>query len=294
MKSKSIKTLIAIPLLLLFALLIGVAGGQHSAKIWNTSIFLLLIVLAFIIQWGGFIYAYKNQTEKYFDITGSVTFITVVILAVILTPKVDFRGHLLMTMVLIWAIRLGTFLFLRIKKAGEDARFRDIKPSFWRFLNVWNIQGLWISLTLATTLAAITSNNKVPFEWVGIVGSIIWLIGIIIEAIADQQKTNFRNKPENKNRFINNGLWSWSRHPNYFGEIMIWIGIAIISLPVLQGWQWLMLISPIFVFLLITKVSGVPQLESRADEKWGTEEDYQQYKNNTSVLIPLPPKNKEQ
>ena len=290
MKSKTIKTILAIPIVLLIASLVGLAGGQNSSQLLDVPLLLFLIALAFLIQWIGFIYAYKNQTEKYFDITGSATFITVTILAVILTPKVDFRGFLLMTMVLIWAIRLGSFLFLRIKKAGEDARFREIKPSFWRFLNVWNIQGLWVILTLAATLATITSNNKVSFGWIGILGAIVWLIGITIEAIADQQKTNFRNKPQNKDKFINIGLWSWSRHPNYFGEITLWIGIAIIALPVLQGWQWFMLISPVFVALLITKVSGIPQLESRADEKWGGQEDYEKYKMNTSVIIPMPPK----
>ena len=290
MKKDNKNALIALPIVIVIAILIGLAGSQGGSNIGGMPLFLLLIGLAFLIQWISFIFAYTKQTEMYFDLTGSLTYIFIVILAVVLSPKVDFRGYLIMSMVIVWAARLGSFLYKRIKKAGEDSRFTDIKPSFVRFLNVWNIQGLWVSLTLAAALTVITTMNKIEFSVVGWVGLIVWLIGITIEAISDQQKTNFRNKPENKGKFIYQGLWSWSRHPNYFGEILLWIGIAIIAIPVLQGWQWLMLISPLFVFLLITRVSGVPQLESRADEKWGGQDDYETYKKNTSVLIPMPPK----
>jgi steroid 5-alpha reductase family enzyme len=108
--------------------------------------------------------------------------------------------------------------------------------------------------------------------------------------IADRQKSAFNAKPENKGRFISTGLWSWSRHPNYFGEIVLWIGVAIIALPILRGWQWVTLISPVFIILLLTRISGIPLLERRADQKWGNEAEYQSYKARTSVLVPLPPK----
>jgi len=104
--------------------------------------------------------------------------------------------------------------------------------------------------------------------------------------VADRQKGQFSADPANKGRFISTGLWAKSRHPNYFGEILLWIGVAIIALPVLQGWQWVALISPVFVALLITRVSGVPHLEKKADTKWGGQADYEAYKKNTPVLIP--------
>ena len=136
---------------------------------------------------------------------------------------------------------------------------------------------------------AITTMVRAPLGPVGWIGFGIWLFGFGFEVIADRQKSAFNADPENEGRFIDSGLWSWSRHPNYFGEIVLWVGIAVIAAPVLRGWGWLTLISPIFVFLLLMYISGVPQLETRADEKWGGEPDYEAYKARTSVLVPLPP-----
>jgi steroid 5-alpha reductase family enzyme len=103
---------------------------------------------------------------------------------------------------------------------------------------------------------------------------------------ADAQKSRFSANPANKGRFIDTGLWRRSRHPNYFGEIVLWIGIAIAALPVLRGWQWVTIISPAFVTLLLTRVSGIPLLERRADEKWGGQADYEAYKKKTPVPFP--------
>jgi steroid 5-alpha reductase family enzyme len=251
------------------------------------------VALAFLIQWLAFIPAFSLQTEKFFDLTGSLTYITVVAAAVILTPIVDGRALLLGGMVAVWAVRLGSFLFTRIRAAGEDRRFREIKPSFARFLLTWTLQGLWVSLTLAAALAALTSTYRVKLGFFALIGFLVWLFGFGIEVIADRQKRRFKAMPENEGKFINMGLWAWSRHPNYFGEIVLWIGVAIVALPVLQGWQYLTLISPIFVILLLTRVSGIPMLETRADEKWGGQAEYEAYKANTPVLIPRPPANRQ-
>jgi len=192
-------------------------------------------------------------------------------------------------MVVIWAVRLGSYLFLRIRKAGADKRFDDIKPSFPRFLNTWTLQALWVTLTLAAALAAITSTQRVALGTVTAIGLVVWVVGIGLEAAADAQKSRFRADPANKGRFIHSGLWSWSRHPNYFGEILLWVGVAVVALPVLRGWQWVTLISPVFVALLLLRVSGVPMLEKAADEKWGGQADYEAYKARTPVLVPRPP-----
>jgi len=202
---------------------------------------------------------------------------------------VDARSWLLLGIISIWTIRLGVFLLRRVLAAGEDRRFRDIKPSFARFLLTWTIQGLWVSLTIAAALAAITTMSRRDLGLIGLLGFLVWLIGFGIEVLADQQKSKFRADQQNAGKFINTGLWSWSRHPNYFGEIVLWIGVAIIAIPVLSGWQWLTLISPLFVVILLTRVSGVPMLEQQADEKWAGQADYEDYKARTSLLILRPP-----
>jgi steroid 5-alpha reductase family enzyme len=150
------------------------------------------------------------------------------------------------------------------------------------------LQGLWVSFTLAAAMAAITTDTREDLGLLALLGTLIWLFGFSFEVLADTQKSAFREDPENKGKFIDTGLWSWSRHPNYFGEIMLWVGVAVIALPVMRGWQWVTLISPVFVTLLLTRVSGIPILEKRADEKWGGQEDYEVYKERTPVLIPRP------
>ncbi|NDJ54668.1 MAG: DUF1295 domain-containing protein [Chloroflexi bacterium] len=289
MNSEDRRAIIALPVVLLVGAGLAFAGSQGSASVANIPLFALCIGLAFLVQWLVFIPSYIFQTETYFDLTGSITYLTVMAAAVFLTPQRDARAILLLVLVAIWALRLGSFLFMRIQRAGKDGRFDELKPSFPRFLLTWTLQGLWVSFSTAAALAAITSELKPELGLFAIIGGIVWLLGFGIEVVADTQKTRFRADPENSGKFIQSGLWSWSRHPNYFGEIVLWIGIAIIAFPALRGWQLLTLISPIFVTILLTRISGVPLLEARADEKWGGQPDYENYKAKTSVLIPMPP-----
>jgi steroid 5-alpha reductase family enzyme len=280
--------LLAFPIVILIGLGIALAGSQGGASVFGIPIFALSVGLAFAIQWLAFIPAYLLQNESFFDLTGSITYVAVTAIAVLLSPVVDGRSILLLALVVIWAARLGTFLFRRIRKAGKDARFDEIKPSFIRFLTTWTLQGLWVTFTLAAALAAITTTTRKELGLVAVIGFLVWVFGFAIEVTADTQKSRFRADPKNKGKFIDTGLWAWSRHPNYFGEIVLWVGVAIIALPVLRGWQWITLISPVFVAVLITRISGVPMLEKRADEKWGGQEDYEAYKDHTPVLIPRP------
>jgi steroid 5-alpha reductase family enzyme len=289
MKKEDLQSIIALPIIVAIGVGIAFAGSQGGYAVSGIPLFALCVALAFVIQWVAFIPAFLKKTEAFFDLTGSATYLTVVFTAVALSPTVDARALLLLGMISVWAIRLGTFLFKRIRSAGEDRRFREIKRSFARFLMSWTLQGLWVTLSVAAALAAITSVTKVGLGIFALVGFLVWLLGFALEVIADWQKSKFKAAPENAGKFINVGLWSWSRHPNYFGEIVLWIGVAIIALPVLSGWQWLTLISPLFIFILLTRISGIPMLEARADEKWGGQVDYEAYKARTSVLIPKPP-----
>ncbi|MEI6290895.1 MAG: DUF1295 domain-containing protein, partial [Chloroflexota bacterium] len=247
MTSPKIKAIVVLLILIIIGVLFAMAGSQGGSQYAGLPLFALLVGFAFLIQWLVFIPSYLRQTEKFFDLTGSLTYISMATSALLLTPGADARSYLLWALVLIWAIRLGTFLFGRIKKAGRDDRFDEIKPDFLRFLTVWTIQALWVIFTIAAALIAITAAGKQELDLFAILGLVIWLIGFSIEVTADSQKSRFSADPANKGRFIRTGLWSRSRHPNYFGEILLWVGITVIALPVFQGWQWAALISPVFV-----------------------------------------------
>jgi len=283
------KALVAIPLAILVGVAVALAGSQRGASVLGIPLFALAVGLAFLIQWVAFIVAYLLQTESFYDLTGSLTYISVTMMAVLLSPVIDRRSVVLLALVLVWATRLGTFLFGRIMKSGKDERFDEIKVSFLRFLLTWTVQGLWVSFTAAAAWVAITTTTRRPLGWPALVGFLVWAFGFGFEVLADTQKSAFKANPENEGRFIDTGLWSWSRHPNYFGEIVLWIGVAIIALPVLRGWQFVALISPLYVTAQLTLVSGIPILERKADERWGGQEDYEAYKERTPVLIPRPP-----
>jgi steroid 5-alpha reductase family enzyme len=286
MNQKSRKALISIPIAVAAGAVIALAGSQGGSAIGGLPVFALAVAAAFVIQWLVFVPSYKAQTEKFYDLTGALTYIAITVFLVLASPGVDARGLLLAGMVVLWAVRLGSYLFRRVMKHGKDDRFDELKPDFARFLNTWTLQGLWVVLTAALAWVAITSDKKVGLDGFFWVGLPVWALGITVETVADVQKTRFKADPANKGRFINTGLWSRSRHPNYFGEITLWVGVAIIALPVLQGWQWVALVSPVFVALLLIRGSGVPPLEEKADRKWGGQPDYEAYKKDTPVLVP--------
>jgi len=284
------KSLIGIVVSLIIAALILLAGSQGSLSLQGLPLFAVCGAIGFILHWAIFIPSYAFQTEHYFDLTGSLSYIATVIVAVVLNPSLDIRDLIICAMILVWAVRLGSFLFWRIKKDGQDKRFIVMKTKFTWFLLTWTLGGLWVLVTMAAGLAALTSNTTVELGILGYVGIALWLFGFAVEVIADNQKTQFKKDPNNKDRFITSGLWSWSQHPNYFGEITLWLGLALFTYPVLSGWQLVTLISPIFVYLLLTRLSGIPTLDRLAKEKWGSDSDYIAYVQTTSKLMLAPPK----
>ena len=284
------KSLIGIAVSLIIATLILLAGSQGSLSLQGLPLFAVCGAIGFILHWAIFIPSYAFQTEHYFDLTGSLSYITTVIVAMVLNPSLDIRDLIICAMILVWAVRLGSFLFWRIKKDGQAKRFIVMKTKFTWFLLTWTLGGLWVLVTMAAGLAALTSNTTVELGILGYVGIALWLFGFAVEVIADNQKTQFKKDPNNKDRFITSGLWSWSQHPNYFGEITLWLGLALFTYPVLSGWQLVTLISPIFVYLLLTRLSGIPTLDRLAKEKWGSDSDYIAYVEATSKLMLAPPK----
>ena len=287
MKNKNLSS--ALTILIAVALAAGVAwaGGQRSPQVGGLPLVLLCAALAFCMQWLAFIPAFMLQTEKFYDVVGCLTYLSVLLLAALLSPALQTADVLLLTMCAVWALRLGLFLFWRIHKDGSDKRFNDIKPSFMRFLMAWTLQGLWVFLTLSAVLIVVTTPGDHAISAFTVVGGLLWLGGFAVEAVADAQKRAFKADPGNRGKFIQSGLWSWSRHPNYVGEITLWVGIFICAVPQLVGWQWVAVMSPLFIILLLTKVSGVPMLEASANKQWGADADYQAYKKRTPVLWPF-------
>jgi steroid 5-alpha reductase family enzyme len=285
---RSIQAVLSIPVILAIAAAIGWAGSQGGQRIGPVPVFALCGFVCFALNWLVFVPSYASQTERYFDLTGSLTYLTVVAGGLALGSR-DPRALLLALLIGVWALRLGSFLFARIRREGADRRFDDLKPDFARFLLTWTLQGLWVFLTLSCALAAIAASIAKPLGTPVVLGTAVWIAGFATEAIADRQKAAFRADPANRGRFITTGLWAWSRHPNYCGEILLWVGVALIALPVLSGWSHVTLISPVFVYVLLTRISGIPLLESRSDAKWGDDPEYRAYKSRTPVLWLRPP-----
>ena len=259
------------------------------ASATGIDLVLKVVFIAFALQWIAFIPAYVFKTEKFYDLMGSITYLSVMWFSLASTSEqftaLSGANIAIVLLITLWALRLGTFLFMRIHKDGEDKRFRSIKPSATQFFMTWTLQGLWVSMCSMCALTAISSETGVVMNALFYIGLGLFIYGFCTEIIADNQKSKFRSIPENRDKFITTGLWAKSRHPNFFGEIVLWAGIAVMSFSSLNGLQYLTLISPVFTYLLLVYVSGVRMLEARADKKWGQDEEYVKYKSETPVLI---------
>ena len=258
------------------------------AYLAKSDIVMQAVMLAFLIQWVAYIPAYIFQTEKFYDLTGSLSYLTVIWFVFFSSNNLsglNIQNLIVVTLISIWAIRLGTFLFGRIHKDGEDKRFRTIKTSASQFFMTWTLQGMWVSICTMCAITAISSSQGIIANALFYLGLAFFIVGFAIEVVSDQQKSAFRAVPENKEKFITSGLWSKSQHPNYFGEILLWSAIALLSISSLNGTQYLTLISPIFTYVLLVYISGVRMLDDMGNKKWGHLEEYKEYKRNTPTLF---------
>ena len=258
------------------------------AYLAKSDIVMQAVMLAFLIQWVAYIPAYIFQTEKFYDLTGSLSYLTVIWFVFFSSNNLsglNIQNLIVVTLISIWAIRLGTFLFGRIHKDGEDKRFRTIKTSASQFFMTWTLQGMWVSICTMCAITAISSSQGIIANALFYLGFAFFIVGFAIEVVSDQQKSAFRAVPENKEKFITSGLWSKSQHPNYFGEILLWSAIALLSISSLNGTQYLTLISPIFTYVLLVYISGVRMLDDMGNKKWGHLEEYKEYKRNTPTLF---------
>ena len=265
---------------LTFSICIFIANLTGIQNITYAVLFIFLIHLLIFLP------SYFFQTEKFFDLTGTISYVSSVVFIFFKSNNIEsinLGSLVLSTFIIIWSLRLGTFLFLRIKKAGKDRRFNEIKKSFSWFFMTFSVSGMWVTICSICALTGIA--NGIIFSSTTIIGIIIFIIGFTIEIIADSQKTKFRANDDNKDKFISSGLWKYSRHPNYLGEIILWLGISLISFSSLEGFQYITLISPIFTYLLLVNVSGINFLEKSGKKKWGHLDSYKKYLKETPRLF---------
>lgn len=264
--------------------------SDNSISINGYPVLLYCVLISFTIHLIIFIPSAIMKNEKFYDFTGMIAYLSIIMFAIqqkyIQIHSIDIYSLVLSLLISIWTLRLGIFLFYRVLKVGEDIRFKDVKNNALKFFVWFSISSLWVSLTTMAAMNVVTSKNYNKDLTLLCIGTIIWIIGFLFEIISDYQKIKFKNNASNKNKFIDSGLWSISRHPNYFGEIILWIGIYIITLPSTSGLEYLGIISPLFVIVLLNKVSGINLLEASADKKWGSSKEYQKYKKITPKLIP--------
>ncbi len=269
---------------------IAYAISDNSLLINDVPVIYYCIAISYLIHWIVFIPSYLQKTEKFYDFTGMIAYLSIIGFALYqkkqILGSIDFDSILVGILISVWTLRLGMFLFYRVFKVGEDDRFEAVKTSASRFFIWFTVSGLWVSLTSIAAMNILTTkidHNNYYFVYLG---ALVWLFGFLFEVISDYQKMKFKNIPDNKNKFIDTGLWSLSRHPNYFGEIILWIGVFIITLPSISGIDYVTIISPIFVYFLLNKISGINLLEIKAQKRWGKLESYKEYRSKTPQLIP--------
>ena len=267
----------------------------------------------FGIQWSCFAAAAVLQTEKFYDFSGSCTYIYLV-LAALRRARARQNGKLSLRQMgaagatCVWAGRLGTFLLQRVLHDGGDRRFDKVRDKPKVFFIYWSVQALWVFLTALPTYMILSvddvtrsssdalgaSKGKERQEESGAsprdrAGAALWLLGFALQVTADRQKSAFLADAANRGKFITGGLWSCCQHPNYFGEMAMWAGVWLGTSSSFRGLEHLAAISPLFVYHLLTKVSGIPLLQKRSLQKWGRLPEYLEHIRKTPLLLPVPP-----
>jgi steroid 5-alpha reductase family enzyme len=250
---------------------------------------LLSLGIALVVNGAFFGLAAARRTDVVTDLSYSLTFalLAVVLLFTGAAEPVQIVASLL---VVVWAVRLGAYLFRRIMRMKVDHRFDGMRDEPLRFARFWLLQAITVAVVMLPVSYLLDRENPPGFGFWAVVGAAVWLVGFLVEAIADAQKSAFKAKEENRDRFVASGLWRYSRHPNYVGEMLVWWGLFLYVVPVLHGAAFAVVAGPIFITLLLLFVSGIPPLERSADEKYGNDPAYREYKRRTSILVPLPPR----
>ena len=254
------------------------------------GVYILALIICLGINLLFFLLASTLKTDKFTDFTYGLTFIALAIFFLLKNQTFYFFQILAAAMVTIWGVRLITYLLVRILKIKKDRRFNKIRENPLKFLQFWVFQGLAVWVIMLPSIYLLNETKSKLLSPLMILGVFVWALGLLIETASDWQKFTFKNNPNNENLWIQSGLWKYSRHPNYFGEMLCWWGIFIFTLPFLQGPSWLTIFGPISITFILLFVTGIPPLEKRYDSKYANNKNYQEYKKRTSILIPLPQK----
>jgi steroid 5-alpha reductase family enzyme len=250
---------------------------------------LLSLGIALAVNGVFFAVAAARRTDVVTDLSYSLTFavLAVVLLFTGAAEPIQLVASLL---VVLWAVRLGSYLFRRIMRMKVDHRFDGMRDDPLRFARFWLLQAITVAVVMLPVTYLLDRDDPPGIGAWSIAGAAVWLVGLLVEAIADAQKSAFKAKAENRDRFVASGLWRYSRHPNYFGEMLVWWGLFLYTVPVLHGAAFAVVAGPVFITLLLLFVSGIPPLERSAEEKYGNDPAYREYKRRTSILVPLPPR----
>ncbi|XP_067943337.1 uncharacterized protein [Watersipora subatra] len=247
------------------------------------------ILNALIINYGiiavAWVVAVILQTEKFFDLTATGTLVFLTCKSLQWGEAQYPRQYIQSACAVLWAIRLGSFLTIRVWRKGSEKGFDGVRDHPFKFLAAWIMLGVWTTCNIAPTFIQNIKTAKEPIGPLEYIGWSAWCIGFVTEWVADHQKTIFKSLPQNEDKFITEGLWRLCRHPNYFGESLMWTGLYLSAWSVLEGWEHLSIISPLFITLLTSQATGRQQ-EKQNMAKWGNDPKYLQYLSDTPYYIP--------